>query len=57
MAQPNPTPVTTKEKDFASIVKKAEGEDANKQEVVYLFSNNREFKSTDADVNSGLYPK
>ena len=54
MAQPNPTPVTTKEIDFASLVRKAEGEDANKPDVIYEFSNKREFKSTDS--NGSLYP-
>ena len=46
MASPNPTPATTREIDFASLVRKAEGEDANKPEVIYEFSNNIFFKKS-----------
>lgn len=42
--------------DYAALVKRVQGEDANKPDVVYQFSNNREFNSTDA-TNSGIYQK
>lgn len=46
-------PVTTKIIDYAALVRKAQGEDANKPEIVYEFSNKREFK--DSGSNGGIY--
>lgn len=49
----NPPPVTTKPIDYAALVKKAEGEEWNKPEVAYEFSNNRKFN--DSGSNGGIY--
>ena len=49
-----PPPVTTNNIDYAALVRKVQGEDANKPEIVYKFSNGKEYKSTD-NTNSGIY--
>jgi hypothetical protein len=46
--------VTTKPIDYAALVRKVLGEEANKPEAVYEFSNGREFKSTDK-TDHGIY--
>ena len=40
--------------DWAEICRKTWGKEWNEKEVVYEFSNKREFKSTD-HTNSGIY--
>ena len=50
----NPLPVTTKTLDYAALVRKVLGEEVNKPETVYEFSDGREFKSTDK-TNHGIY--
>jgi hypothetical protein len=49
----NENPVQTKEIDFASLVRKVEGEDMNKKDEVYEFSNGRKFE--DSGSNGGPY--
>lgn len=46
-------PVTTKLIDYAALVRKVEGEDMNKKEDVYEFSNGRKFE--DSGSNGGPY--
>ena len=46
-------PVQTKPIDYAALVRKALGEDYNKPEVVYEFSNGKTFK--DSGSNGGPY--
>jgi hypothetical protein len=53
MAYNTTPPVTTKEIDFAALVRKVEGDAMNKPETVYEFSNGREFK--DSGSNGGIY--
>lgn len=45
--------VTTREIDYAALVRKVEGEDYKKKEAVYEFPNGREFK--DSGGSSGIY--
>ena len=49
----NPNPVTTRDVDYAALVRKVEGEDFKKKEDVYEFSNGRKFK--DSGSNGGIY--
>ena len=49
------TKVTYKILDFAQLVRQVE--DLNEKEVVYEFSNGKEYKNTDSAINSSLYPK
>lgn len=44
-------PVQTKELDFAALVRKVE--DLNKKDIVYEFSNSRQFE--DSGSNGGIY--
>jgi hypothetical protein len=46
---PNSNDTTGREIDYAQLVKRAQGKDANKRETAYKFSNNREFKNADED--------
>ena len=46
--------VTTKLIDYNSLVRKALGDELNKPEVAYQFSNGREFHSTDKE-ETGIY--
>lgn len=41
------SPPTTREYDFAALVRKALGKDASQVEDAYVFSNGRKFKNTD----------
>lgn len=50
----NPPPVTSKNIDYAALVRKQLGEEYNKPETVYQFSNGKDYKSTDK-TNSGIY--
>lgn len=47
-------PPMTRVLSWAAAVKKAWGDQWNKKETVYQFSNGREFKSTD-HTDSGIY--
>lgn len=49
----NPPPVVTKPIDFAALVRKVLGEEYNKKDVVYEFSNDRKFE--DSGSNGGIY--
>lgn len=51
-----PPPVKVTSYSFADLVRKAEGDDANKPDVAYQFSNNRKFDSTDK-TDSGIYER
>lgn len=48
--------VTTKEINWAAQVQKMWGKEYKKPEVVYQWSNGREFKSTD-NAESGIYKR
>lgn len=50
----NPPPVKTRALSWEALVRQREGEDYNKKEVVYEFSNGRKFESTDS-TDSGIY--
>ena len=49
----DPIPVQTKVIDYAAMVRKVLGEDANKKDVVYEFTNGRKFEDTGS--NGGPY--
>jgi hypothetical protein len=50
----NQPPIKMRDLDWAALVRQREGEAYNAKEVVYEFSNGREFKSTDS-TDSGIY--
>lgn len=56
MSDPNvpTTPPKTKSVDWGAQVRQIWGDEWHKDDVVYKFSNGREFKSSD-DSSSGIY--
>jgi hypothetical protein len=50
----NPPPVRVTNYSYADLVKKAEGEDFNKPDIAYDFSNGSKKESTDK-TDSGIY--
>lgn len=49
----DPDGVTTRETDYAALVRNAEGESLNQKDDVYEFSNGRTFKDSGSD--GGIY--
>jgi hypothetical protein len=52
----NTVPVVNTSYSFADLVKKAEGEDYNKPDIAYEFSNGSKKESTDK-TSSGIYER
>lgn len=50
----NTTPPTTRTLDWAAIVRRVWGDSWHARDDVYIFSNDRRFKSTD-DSDHGIY--
>lgn len=48
--------VKTRDISWEQLARAAEGEDYNKEDVVYEFSNGKTFKSTD-NTSSGIYER